>query len=240
MKKYVFENYDEMSRAATLLFAQQIQGKPDSVLGLATGSTPLGLYAGLAELCAEGDLDFSRVTTYNLDEYYPITPDNDQSYAFFMKENLFDKVNIPPENTHLPSGEAADPVLACAEYERELKAHVADMQLLGVGNNGHIAFNEPEEALTLETHVTELTESTIAANARFFASSDDVPRRAMTMGMGSILRARKIVVLISGANKAPVVKAMFSGRLDPMVPATFLQLHGDVTVLMDRAAAERG
>ena len=237
MRKYIFDSYEEMSRAATLLFAERISRKPDIVLGLATGSTPLGLYKGLAALYEAGELDFSRVVSYNLDEYYPIPREDEQSYYYFMHENLFSKVNINPGNTHLPDGQAADPEAACAEYELELREAGIDLQLLGVGGNGHIGFNEPGACLLRDTHITALTEDTIKANARFFASAEDVPRSALTMGMGSIMSAKSIIVLVSGANKAQAFSSMFSGRIDPMCPATFLQLHPDVIVLADRDAA---
>lgn len=238
MRKYVFEDYEEMSRAAALVFAERIRAHPDTVLGLATGSTPLGLYNGLAALYEAGELDFSAVVSYNLDEYYPIARGDAQSYHHFMHANFFDRINIKPENIHLPDGQASDPDAACAEYERSLRDAGICLQLLGVGDNGHIGFNEPEAALWLDTHKTALTDSTISANSRFFASPDDVPRSALTMGMGSIMSAKSIVVLVSGARKAPVLRRMFSGRIDPMCPASLLQLHPDVLVLADRAAAQ--
>ncbi len=238
MRKYIFENYEEMSRAATLVFAQQISKRPDTVLGLATGSTPLGLYNGLVSLFESGELDFSRVSSYNLDEYYPIPRADPQSYYHFMHTNLFNRINIKPENIHLPDGEAKDPIAACAEYEKALRAAGIDIQLLGVGDNGHIGFNEPDSELCLDTHKTSLTDSTINANSRFFASPDDVPKSALTMGMGSIMSAKSIVVLVSGARKTPVLRKMFSGKIDPMCPASLLQLHPDVLVLADKVAAQ--
>ena len=237
MRKHIFESYEEMSRAAALVFAERIRKEPSVVLGLATGSTPLGLYNGLVSLYEAGELDFSDVVSYNLDEYYPIARGDAQSYHHFMHANFFNRINIKPENIHLPDGRADDPDAACAEYEMALRKAGIGLQLLGVGDNGHIGFNEPAEALRLDTHKTALTDSTINANSRFFASPDDVPKSALTMGMGSIMTAKSIVVLVSGARKAPVLHSMFSGRIDPACPASLLQLHPDVLVLADRAAA---
>ena len=240
MKRIVCKNYEELSRAGVLVFARQIWEKPKSVLGFATGGTPVGLYDGLAAMYEDGVLDFSRVTTFNLDEYYPIEPADEQSYRAFMWKHLFSRVNLREERIHLLDGRAADPRAACEAYEQNIRvAGGIDLQLLGIGHNGHIAFNEPADELPVHTGVVTLTGQTIDANARFFGSRDLVPRRALSMGLGSILAARRIVMLIAGRDKAPAVQKMFSGTVTPQVPASLLQLHPDVLVLLDEAAAGR-
>ena len=238
MKIIVTENYEEMSAVATKFFADVIFEKPDCVLGLATGSTPVGMYTNLAKACEEGKLDFSKVKSVNLDEYYPLAPDNDQSYRYFMNKNLFDKVNIDKANTYVPNGMAADPAAACREYEDNIDALGGiDIQVLGIGRNGHIGFNEPsEDGLFVETHLTGLTQNTIEANSRFFESIDDVPKAALTMGIGSVFKARRIIMLASGAEKADAIKKMVSGMISTMCPASMLALHPDVTVICDKAA----
>ena len=237
MKLIICKNYDEMSDAAAEIVADVMKAKPACVLGLATGSTPVGMYKKLIEKNAAGEIDFSAVTTVNLDEYYPISPENDQSYRYFMNENLFDHVNIDKARTFVPDGRASDPVAACEAYE-EIVASVgaADIQVLGIGQNGHIGFNEPDSALEVRTHVTGLTESTIKANARFFASEADVPTKALTMGIGTILGARKIIILANGAAKHEAVAKMLEGKLDTYCPASMLNLHADVVVVCDQAA----
>lgn len=237
MKIIVTENYEEMSRVAAEHMAQVILSKPDCVLGLATGSTPVGMYDRMVEMYREGTLDFSRVRSVNLDEYYPITPDNDQSYRYFMNENLFDRVNIDKANTFVPDGTVADADAFCREYEKTIDAlGGADIQVLGIGRNGHIGFNEPAEALVPFTHLTELTASTIEANARFFASEADVPKHALTMGIQSVFKARRILLLASGENKAEAVRAMLAENITTQCPASLLCLHPDVTLICDRAA----
>lgn len=237
MKLIVCKNYDEMSAAAAEVVADVMKAKPACVLGLATGSTPVGMYKKLIEKNQAGEIDFSQVTSVNLDEYYPIAPDNDQSYRYFMNDNLFDHVNIDKSRTYVPDGMAADPDVACAEYEA-LVASLggADIQVLGIGQNGHIGFNEPAQALDVCTHMTGLTESTIRANARFFASEAEVPTKALTMGIGTILSAKKIIILANGAAKHDAVKTMLAGGLDTSCPASMLNLHADVTVVCDEAA----
>ncbi len=237
MKLIICKNYDEMSAAAAEIVSDVMKAKPACVLGLATGSTPVGMYKKLIEKNAAGEIDFSAVTTVNLDEYYPISPDNDQSYRYFMNVNLFDHVNIDQARTFVPDGQASDPVAACKAYE-EIVASVgaADIQVLGIGQNGHIGFNEPDSALEVRTHVTGLTESTIKANARFFASEADVPTKALTMGIGTILGARKIIILANGAAKHAAVAKMLEGKLDTSCPASMLNLHADVVVVCDEAA----
>lgn len=237
MKLYVCKNYDEMSEKAAQVVASVITLKPDCVLGLATGSTPVGMYSKLAELNRAGKLDFSQVKTYNLDEYYPIKPSNPQSYRYFMDKNLFDLINIDKANTHLLNGEVSDTEAECAAYDEAIKAAGGiDIQVLGIGNNGHIGFNEPDDKLVAATHKTALTESTISANARFFNSSDEVPRHALTMGLEPIMKAKKIIMLVSGKGKHAALAEMLSGVITPSNPATVLQLHGDVTVVCDEDA----
>ena len=237
MKIYKADDYRGMSRIAANIISAQIILKPDCVLGLATGSTPIGTYEELVERYNKGDLDFSAVTTVNLDEYKGLTKDNDQSYYYFMHHHLFDHVNIPAENINLPDGTEPDSEKECARYEGLIRSlGGADLQLLGLGHNGHIGFNEPADAFDNETHCVDLQESTIEANKRFFASADDVPRQAYTMGIGTIMRAKKILLVASGKDKAEIVKRAFTGPVCPQVPASILQLHPDVTVVVDAEA----
>lgn len=233
MKFIICENYDEMSAKAADIFIKEITEKPNCVLGLATGSTPVGMY----EKIVRADLDFSRVTTVNLDEYYPITPENENSYRYFMNKNLFDKVNIDKKNTHVPNGTAKDAEKECESYDAMInQLGGIDLQVLGIGQNGHIGFNEPSDALVAGTHVTELSESTIEANSRFFENESDVPRHALTMGMASIFSARKIVLLASGKNKHAAISALISDSITTRIPATMLKMHPDVTVICDGEA----
>lgn len=234
----VYKNTDAIGKAAASLFAACVTQKPNCVLGLATGSTPVPTYQAMAELYRAGAVDFSQVTTYNLDEYVGLDHDHEQSYYYFMMDNLFKNVNVPTENVHVLSGIAADPEKECAAYDAAIDAAGGiDLQILGIGNNGHIAFNEPAESFAPTTHVVNLTESTIQANTRFFSSSDEVPRQALTMGIGSIMKARSIVIIATGAAKAQAVKDMITGPVDPSCPASVLQLHPCVTVMLDEAAA---
>ena len=236
MKKIVCENYEDLSRAAADVFAAQISRKPDSVFGLATGSTPLGLYAELVSRYNAGTIDFSKASSFNLDEYYPIGNDHPQSYHYFMRENLFSKVNFA--SSRLLSGETSDPNGECAGYDTEIKdAGGIDLQLLGIGVNGHIGFNEPAESYSISTYYVELTESTISANSRFFSADEIQPTAALTMGFGAIFNAKSILLLISGENKAPIAKRLFDGKIHTDVPACLLLLHPNVTVILDRAAA---
>jgi len=237
MRVIVCDNYEELSLKAAKIVASQVVIKPDSVLGLATGSTPEGMYAQLAEMNASGEVDFSDVTTFNLDEYYPIADENDQSYHYFMNKHLFSKVNINPENINLLSGMAENPEEECAAYDKKIKnAGGIDLQILGIGKNGHIGFNEPEANLNAKTHLTALTRSTIKANSRFFEKEEDVPTAALTMGIRSILLSRKIVLLASGASKHKVVKELLEGGINTHIPATMLKVHRDVTLICDKAA----
>ena len=237
MKVIVCENYEELSNQAAKIVSGQLIVKPNSILGLATGSTPIGLYQNLIDMNKKGEIDFSEVKTYNLDEYYPIKKSNDQSYDYFMNEQLFSHINIDKNNTHLPNGEAEDPVKECERYEKMLDAiGGVDLQILGIGQNGHIAFNEPDENLIAVTHLTGLTQSTIEANSRFFASADEVPKQALTMGMGSILKAKKIVILANGANKSKAVAELLNDNITTSNPATMLKVHPDVTLICDKEA----
>lgn len=237
MEIIVVKNYQEMSSCAAKYFAKVISDKPDCVLGLATGDTPIGMYDCLAEEYRQGKLDFSRVRSVNLDEYYPITPDNNQSYRYFMNEKLFDRVNIRKDATMVPDGTAKDAESACRAYENAIDALGGiDIQVLGIGRNGHIGFNEPAKELIPFTHLTELTESTIEANARFFEDETQVPRHALTMGIQSVFKARKIILLASGANKAEAVCVMLKGNISTNCPASLLCLHPDVTLICDRDA----
>lgn len=214
--------------------------EPNCVLGLATGSTPIGLYKQLVEWYNKGDLDFSEVMTVNLDEYKGLSRDNDQSYYYFMHQNLFDHVNIPAENTHLPNGMEPDSQKECQEYTNLIQSlGGVDLQLLGIGHNGHIGFNEPGEAFDKQVHCVNLTQSTIEANKRFFASADDVPKQAYTMGIKTIMQAKKILIVASGEDKAEIVRDAFFGPITPKVPASVLQLHNDVTLVADEAALSK-
>ena len=237
MRIYCEKDYDAMSRRAASIIAAQVVSKPDCVLGLATGSTPVGTYTQLVESHKQGDLSFAEVHSVNLDEYVGLAPTHDQSYRYFMQDNLFNHVDIEGLNTNVPSGLAADPAEECRQYERKVaELGYADLQLLGLGRNGHIGFNEPCDHFPVATHLVDLTESTIEANARFFASADDVPRQALTMGIGTIMKARKILVVASGADKADAVCKAFAGPVTPEVPSSILQLHPDVTIVGDEAA----
>ena len=238
MKTIICKDYDEMSEQAAKLVAQQIKDKPDSVLGFATGNSPVGMYQRLAKRNQDGEIDFSKIVTYNLDEYYPIKRDNDQSYWYFMWKNLFDHVNIKKENVHVPNGEVDDPDAECAAYDAAIDAAGGiDLQVLGIGRNGHIGFNEPDEKLYAATHVTGLTQSTIDANSIYFDDIKDMPRKALTMGLRVIMQAKKIVMVINGKNKAEAVKRMYDGMVGADCPASFVQLHPDATVIMDEEAA---
>lgn len=237
MKIITTDNYYQMSRMAANLISAQVIMKPDCVLGLATGSTPIGTYKQLIRWYEKGDLDFSHVTTINLDEYKGLSPENDQSYRYFMETNFFEHINIRPENTHIPNGLEPDSQKACLAYSQIITdCGGIDLQLLGLGLNGHIGFNEPGAAFEKETHCVDLAESTIQANSRFFASPDLVPRQAYTMGIKTIMQARKIAVIVNGAEKAHIVKEAFFGPITPKVPASVLQLHNDVTLIGDKEA----
>ena len=233
-------DYKDMSRKAANIISAQIIMKPDSVLGLATGSTPIGLYEQLVEWYNKGDLDFSKISTVNLDEYKGLNRENDQSYYYFMHDHLFNHVNIRPECTNVPNGMEPDSEKECKRYEALIdRLGGADLQLLGLGHNGHIGFNEPAPVFEKATHCVDLTESTIEANKRFFASADEVPKQAYTMGIGTIMKAKKILVVVSGEDKADIVKTAFTGPVTPKVPASILQMHPDVLLVGDKAALSK-
>ena len=237
MKIYKAKDYDELSRTAASIIASQVLMKPDCVLGLATGSTPIGTYKQLIEWYNKGDLDFSGVKSVNLDEYRGLTRDNDQSYYYFMYNNLFKHININMDCTNVPDGTQPDSDKECSRYEDVIKSLGGiDLQLLGLGHNGHIGFNEPDEEFAKTTHCVDLTQSTIEANKRFFASIDDVPKQAYTMGIGTIMKAKKILLVVSGSDKAQILHDVLCGPVTPHVPASVLQLHNDVIVVADEAA----
>ena len=234
------ENYEAMSTRTAAIIAAQVVSRPDCVLGLATGSTPIGAYRQLVQWSRTGALSFAQVRSVNLDEYYGLAPDHDQSYRYFMQTNLFDHVDILSGNTNVPNGLSADPEVECVRYDALIDAlGGTDLQLLGLGHNGHIGFNEPGPSFVLPTHLVDLTESTINANSRLFASKDEVPRQALTMGIRGIMRAKRVLVAVSGADKADAVARSFAGPVTPEVPASILQLHPDVVLVGDRAALSK-
>ncbi len=234
----VKDDYDQMSKEAAKIVAALVRRKPDCVLGLATGSTPLGLYKELIRMHKEEGLDFSKVTTFNLDEYVGLPPEHDQSYHYFMWENLFKHINIDPGRVHVPHGMADDVEEHCRWYEERIKkAGGIDLQVLGIGANGHIAFNEPGSSLGSRTRIKTLTEKTRQDNARFFKSIDEVPKYAITMGIGTIMEARQLLLLASGKNKAHAIKITVEGPITAMVPATIVQMHPKATIIVDKEAA---
>ena len=240
MKIYRAKDYEDMSRKAANIISSEVILKPDCVLGLATGSTPIGTYKNLIRSYENGDLDFSDVTSVNLDEYKGLGPDHDQSYRYFMNHNLFDHINIDKARTFVPDGLEADSDKACQAYNDIIAGCGGiDLQLLGLGHNGHIGFNEPADEFEKETHCVDLTESTIEANKRFFASEADVPRQAYTMGIKTILQARKVLVVVSGIDKADILAKVVNGPVTPAVPASILQMHNDVIIVADEAALSK-
>ena len=238
MKIIRARDYAHMSRQAANILSAQVILKPDSVLGLATGSSPLGIYRQLIDWCNKGDIDFSRVHTVNLDEYVGLPAEHPQSYALFMRQNFFDHVNIDLKNTHIPCGTAADGEAECARYDALIRSlGGTDLQLLGIGPNGHIGFNEPADTFEKGTHKIRLSEATIQANKRFFDNENEVPRYAYTMGICDIMQSKRIVMVVSGAQKAAIVRDAFFGPVTPRVPASILQLHKDFTLVVDADAA---
>lgn len=237
MRIYITKDYQEMSRKAANIISAQIILKPDCVLGLATGATPLGIYNQLVEWYEKGDLNFSEVITVNLDEYRGLGAESEQSYVYYMRKNLFDRVNLKSENVHLPDGRIINSEEACRSYNK-LLAEIGpqDLQLLGLGRNGHIGFNEPGNIFEKDVHCVELTQSTVDANQKFFDAGKSVPSHAYTMGIRSILRARKILVAASGEDKADAVNKVFFGPVTPEVPGSILQLHDDVILVCDEGA----
>lgn len=237
MKIYCANDYEHASRIAANILSAQIIMKPDCVLGLATGSTPIGAYENLVKSYEAGNLDFSSVHSINLDEYRGLDPENDQSYRYFMNTHLFDHVNIDKKNTFVPDGMEEDKEKACQNYDKIICSHGGiDLQLLGLGHNGHIGFNEPDDSFAKKTHCVTLSESTVSANARFFDSALKVPKEAYTMGIQSIMQAKKILVMACGESKNEIVKRAFYGPITPQVPASILQLHPDVILVGDKAA----
>lgn len=240
MKIYCAKDYKEMSRKAANIISAQIIMKPDCVLGLATGSTPIGTYQQLVKWYKKGDLDFSKVKTVNLDEYKGLAEDNHQSYRYFMNQNLFNHINIDKNHTFVPNGMAEDEDAECARYTELIKTlGGVDLQLLGLGHNGHIGFNEPNSAFDMDTHCVALTQNTIDANSRLFEKTEEVPRFAYTMGIKTIMHAEKIVIVVSGEDKAEIVKKAFTGEVTPEVPVSILQMHKDVILIGDEAALSK-
>jgi len=237
---YECEDYKGMSRRAANIISAQVILKPNCVLGLATGSTPIATYSQLADWVAKKDLSFAKVRSVNLDEYKGLTPEHPQSYRYFMNKHFFHLVDIDLKNTHVPSGLATDLEAECKNYDALIESLGGiDLQLLGLGRNGHIGFNEPADTFTLGTHVVELTQSTIEANKRFFASEKDVPRQAITMGVKQIMQARRIVVVASGVDKADAISKVFNGCVDPQVPASILQVHPNCILVADKEALSK-
>ncbi len=231
-----FDSQQQLDDFAAGIFMDLINNKPDAVLGLATGSTPIGLYKALVQGCKDNKVSFKEAYTFNLDEYSGVTPDNEQSYSYFMHQNLFNLVDLQADHIHLLDGTASDAEAECKSFEEKLAQKPLDIQLLGLGHNGHIAFNEPADNLSAQTHVVQLDEKTRQANARFFDSIDEVPTHAMTMGIGSIMKAKQILLMVRGADKAEIVKKALQGPITTQVPASLLQLHANVTVLLDQEA----
>lgn len=240
MRIYRTKDFSEMSRKAANIVSAQVILKPNCVLGLATGSTPEGIYKQLVEWYQKGDLDFSEVSSVNLDEYKGLTPDNDQSYYYYMNHHLFSHINIKKENTHLPNGMAKDDDAECARYNEVIRSMGSvDLQILGIGPNGHIGFNEPGDVFQKETHCVALTETTIEANSRFFANKEDVPKFAFSMGIQTIMQSKKILLVASGENKADALQKAVYGPITPSVPASVLQLHNNVVIVADEAALSK-
>jgi len=238
MKVLVEKNYDKMSKKAAYLVKQQINERSDSVLGLPTGSTPLKMYEELVDMYNKGDIDFSKVTTFNLDEYYGLSADHPQSFHSYMYENFFNHINIKEKNIHILNGKTENIKKECEEYEIKIeKAGGIDLQILGIGPNGHIGFNEPSKSLKDKTHLVKLSEETREANSRFFNSKKEVPKKALTMGISTILKADKIIIMAAGENKASAINKTLSGQIDTCTPSTLLQTHPNVTVIVDQKAA---
>ncbi len=232
MKILEMKNYAETSRCAAGILAELIEQKPDAVLGLATGSSPIGMYQELVKMYQAGKLDFSQITSVNLDEYYGLAPENEQSYRYFMNRNLFDQVNIRKDHTFVPNGLAKDPAAECREYDQRITdLGGIDLQVLGMGLNGHIGFNEPGDAFPVGTHLVKLADSTIEANSRFFHSREEVPTQALSMGLRAIMSARKIVLIVHGKAKKETLEKALHGPVTPWLPASILQLHPDTTVV---------
>lgn len=240
MKIIEAKNYHDMSRKAANIISAQVILYPRSILGLATGSTPIGIYKQLIDWYNKGDVDFSEVKTVNLDEYCDLAPDNDQSYHYYMNTNFFSHVNVKEENIHIPNGLAKDFEKECENYDNLISnLGGVDLQLLGLGNTGHIGFNEPNESFDKMTHRVALKEKTIQDNSRFFESIDDVPKFAVTMGIKAIMQAKKILLVVNGEKKSDILEKVIYGPVTPAVPASILQLHPNVTVIADEGAMEK-
>lgn len=238
MNIIITDNYEEMSRKAAEIMADVIKNNPFATLGLATGSTPIGLYEKLIEWYRSGRISFQKIKTFNLDEYVGLSGENNQSYRYFMNKNLFDLVDIDKENTHVPCGVADDMEKECERYTKILLETPRDIQLLGLGSDGHIGFNEPGSPFDGHTHIVELAESTIRDNARLFDKIEDVPKSAITMGIADVMQAKSILLIANGSNKAEAVKEMIRGEVSEICPASILQTHQNVTVIIDREAAK--
>ncbi|WFA09950.1 glucosamine-6-phosphate deaminase [Tissierella sp. Yu-01] len=238
MKIIIEKNYEDVSKTAGKIISDEVRKNPTIVLGLATGSTPMGAYKELIRMHKEEELDFSKVKTFNLDEYLGLDGNNPSSYRYFMDENLFNHINIDKNNTHVPDGKAVNPEEYCKLYDKYIEeAGGIDIQILGVGENGHIAFNEPDNSLSIGTSIEDLTEDTIKVNSRFFDSLEEVPKKAISMGIGSILKARKIILLANGTRKAEAIKNILKcDRISTQNPASFLLLHPDFTLIIDEEA----
>ncbi|MBI6874148.1 glucosamine-6-phosphate deaminase [Clostridium aciditolerans] len=240
MRIIIVENYEEMSKKAAAMMASQIILKPESVLGLATGDTPLGMYKELIRMYNENMIDFSKVKTFNLDEYYGLGKDSNQSYNYYMTNNLFKHINIDKENINIPNGMVKNIEEECISYEKRIKeAGGIDIQVLGIGVNGHIGFNEPDVNFEAETHLVNLDEKTIESNSRFFKCIEEVPTKAISMGIKTIMHSKKIVLLANGASKADAIAKTVNGKISPEVPASILQLHQDVAIIVDKEAASK-
>lgn len=239
MELVIEKDYEGMSKRAAEIIAKDLREKPNMVLGLATGSTPIGTYKELIRMHRADGLDFSKASSFNLDEYYRIAPSNPQSYHYFMEENFFKDINLPKERIHIPDSMAEDILAFCEEYDNTIMEYGGiDLQILGIGENGHIAFNEPSDKLFLGTHLTGLTSSTIQANSRFFSSIEEVPTKAVTMGIGSIMRAKKILLLANGKKKSKIIKdILLNNTITTQIPASMLLLHPNVTIILDSEAA---
>ena len=237
MKVIITENYEEMSKKAAGIIIDVVKNNPNAILGLATGSSPIGMYENMAKDHRENGTSYKNVKSVNLDEYVGLTADHDQSYAYFMRTNLFDKIDIDLKNTNLPCGSAPDAQKECDRYNALLETMKQDVQVLGLGSNGHIGFNEPGTPLESVTHLVDLTENTIKDNSRLFNSIDEVPRQALSMGIKNIMQAKSILMVVSGKNKAAAVKGMVKGEVTPDLPASVLQLHPFVTIVCDKDAA---
>lgn len=239
MKLIITKNYEELSKVAAEELVKEITAKPNAIIGLATGGSPVGMYKEVIKMYNEGKVDFSQVTSVNLDEYVGLSGDHEQSYRYFMNTNLFNHINIDKSKTYVPNGLAENIEEECKNYDAHIEELGGiDVQLLGIGTNGHIAFNEPDEYLVAGTHLTGLTESTIKSNSIYFENEDEMPKTALTMGLGKIMNAKKIILIASGEGKAEAVKGMMNGKITSYMPASMLQMHRDVVVVVDEAAAK--